>query len=130
MNALRLLIAGATALSVAAQPVLAQEDWPTKPMKIVVPWPPGGIVDARIRLIGDRLSRALKQQVVVENRPGASGTLGAQAAARAAPDGYTLLAGTFVDQAVALSLFRSLPYDPSATSCRSQTSAGPVWCSS
>ena len=94
MNALRLMMAGAAALSVAVQPALAQEDWPSKPMKIVVPWPAGGIVDARIRLLGDRLSRALKQQIVVENRPGASGTLGAQAAARAAPDGYTLLAGT------------------------------------
>ncbi len=112
MQALRLLMAAAVASLAAAQPVSAQEDWPSKPVKIIVPWPAGGIVDARVRLLAARLSRALEQQVLIENRAGASGTLGAQAAARAAPDGYTLLAGSFVDQAMASSLFRSLAYDP------------------
>ena len=69
-------------------------------------------MDVRARVIAYRLGKALGQQVIVENKPGASGTIGANAAARAAPDGYTLLFGTFVDQAVALALMRDLPYDP------------------
>ena len=86
--------------------------YPSKPIKIIVPWPAGGIVDARMRMLGDRLSKSMKQQVIVENKPGASGTVGAQAAARAAPDGYTLFAGSYIDQAAALGLFKQLPYDP------------------
>jgi tripartite-type tricarboxylate transporter receptor subunit TctC len=92
--------------------VAAADAYPAKPIKLIVPWPPGGIVDIRVRLIASRLGLALGQQVIVENRPGGSGTIGAQVAARAAADGYTLLAGTFVDQAVALALVRDLGYDP------------------
>lgn len=100
-------------LAATAIPGLAHADaYPDRPIKIVVPWPAGGIVDARVRLIADRLHRALKQQVVIENKPGASGTIGAGAVARAAPDGYTLLAGSYLDQCAALGLFKQLPYDP------------------
>jgi tripartite-type tricarboxylate transporter receptor subunit TctC len=88
------------------------EPFPSRPMKLVVPWAAGGVVDVRARLIAHRLGKALGQQVVIENKPGASGTIGASAVARAAPDGYTLLFGSFVDQAVALSLMRSVPYSP------------------
>jgi tripartite-type tricarboxylate transporter receptor subunit TctC len=91
---------------------VAGDSFPDRPIKLVVPWPPGGVVDVRSRLIAHRLGKALGQQVVIENKPGASGTIGANAVARAAPDGYTLLFGSFVDQAVALSLMRSLPYSP------------------
>jgi tripartite-type tricarboxylate transporter receptor subunit TctC len=74
----------AATLLAATQPASAQEGWPSKPVKIIVPWPAGGIVDARVRLIADRLSRTLRQQILVENLAGASGTLRAQTAARAA----------------------------------------------
>ena len=90
----------------------AADDYPNHPLKFIVPWPPGGTVDVRSRLIAQRLERALQQPVVVDNRPGASGTLGMQALARAAPDGYTLAFGSFVDQAAVLSLMQSVPYDP------------------
>jgi tripartite-type tricarboxylate transporter receptor subunit TctC len=90
----------------------AAEPFPSRPIKLVVPWPAGGVVDVRTRLIAHHLGKALGQQVVVENKPGASGTIGASAVARAAPDGYTLLFGSFVDQATVLSLMRSVPYSP------------------
>lgn len=88
------------------------EPYPNRPLKLVVPWPAGGVVDVRARVIAHRLGKALGQQVVVENKPGASGTIGANTVARAAPDGYTLLFGSFVDQAVVLSVMRSVPYAP------------------
>jgi len=90
----------------------AADDYPNRPLKFIVPWPPGGTVDVRSRLIAQRLERALQQPVVVDNRPGASGTLGMLALARAVPDGYTLAFGSFVDQAAVLSLMQSVPYDP------------------
>src|SRR5262249_39601825 len=72
------------------------DSYPSKPVHLVVPWPPGGIADVRARLIGNRLGLALGQPVIVENRVGASATVGAQAVARAAPDGYTILNGSFI----------------------------------
>ena len=67
------------------------QDYPTRLIKLIVPFPPGGPTDVAARLIGHKMSEGLKQQVVVENRPGASGTIGAEAAARSAPDGYTMM---------------------------------------
>ena len=89
------------------------EEYPAKPIRIVVPWSAGGVADARVMLLSERLSRALGKPIAVENKPGASGTLGAELVPRARPDGYTLLFGSFVDQAVVLSTVRDLPYDPS-----------------
>lgn len=86
--------------------------FPSKPIRMVVPWPAGGVVDLRARVVSDRLSKRLGQQVVVENRPGASAMIGAQAVARAAADGYTLLYGSFIDQAAILSMMKEVPYDP------------------
>jgi len=84
--------------------------WPTRPINLVVTYPPGGGADAMARLIAPRMSEALGQQVVVENRPGAGGQIGAAAVAKAAPDGYTLMldASSF---AVNPSLYAKLPYD-------------------
>src|SRR6516164_10761554 len=79
-----LVWAAATALPAAAQ------DYPTRPITMIVPYPPGGGVDVMGRLIGQRLSVALGQQVVIENRGGAGGMIGTRDAAKAAPDGYTI----------------------------------------
>jgi len=87
----RLFTIGAAALmGLAAWPVAAQT-WPTKPIKIVVPFPAGGTSDVLARLIGQKMSENWGQTVVVENRPGSNGNLGADAVAKAAPDGYTLV---------------------------------------
>jgi tripartite-type tricarboxylate transporter receptor subunit TctC len=91
--------------------VLAQE-YPSRPVTIVVPFPPGAAVDNLIRPVAAELQRSLGQPVVVENRAGAQGVIGTQAAARARPDGYTLLAGSSTTLAANVGLFRSLPYDP------------------
>ena len=86
------------------------QSWPSKPIRVVVPFPAGGAVDVGTRAIGQKLSELWKQPLVVENRAGAGGNIGADAVAKAAPDGYTLLA---TSNALALSpaLYRKLPYD-------------------
>jgi tripartite-type tricarboxylate transporter receptor subunit TctC len=90
---------------------LGQGAWPGRPIRIIVPFAPGSFTDASARLLGQELTEQLGQQVVVENRGGAGGTLGATAAARAAPDGLTLL---LTDNSLAMSvgLYPTLPYDP------------------
>ena len=97
----------AAPLLAGAQPAAA---WPIKPITIVVTYPPGGGADAMARLLAPRLGEALGQNVIVENKPGAGGQIGAAAVAKAAPDGYTLMldASSF---AVNPSLYRKLPYD-------------------
>lgn len=85
--------------------------FPSKPITIVVPAPPGGATDALARVLGDELSRRLGQPVVVENRPGASGMIGTQAVARAAPDGHTLLFGFSTPIYFVQHLFSKVPYD-------------------
>ncbi len=97
------------ALSLLATPALAQS-WPTRPLRVIVPFPPGGGVDLTARLLGEPLARELGQTVVIENRGGAGGVIGVEAMSRAAPDGYTLSltgAGTIT----AGPHLRRLPYD-------------------
>ena len=101
----------ATVLSCAAAMVGAQ-DYPSRNVQLIVPFPPGGPTDIVGRLVAQRLSEGLGKPVVVENRPGAGGTVGSAAAAKAAPDGYTLLYGSTSTLAIAPSLYRSLAYDP------------------
>jgi len=84
----RHLVAGAIALTAS---IAHADTWPSKPITIIVPSTPGGSTDASARLIGEPLSRALGQPVIIDNRPGASGNLGTELVARAQPDGYTLL---------------------------------------
>ena len=86
--------------------------FPSRPVRIVVPFPPGGSTDLLARRIGEKLAAAWGQPVVVENRPGAGGTTGADGVAKAPPDGYTLLLGVTGSNAIAASLFPRLPYDP------------------
>ena len=89
----------------------AQDAYPTRPIRMIVPWPPGGVTDVVARLIALKLSTELGQSVVVENRPGASGTIGHAAAAQAEPDGYTFLFGTNSTYAMAPYLLGKVPYD-------------------
>jgi len=103
----RLLAALAAAL--AALPAAAQ--YPAKPIRIVVPFPPGGGVDIVARTVGEKISGRLGQPVVVDNKPGASMTIGTDAVAKSAPDGYTLLLGPIGNQAVVHATFKKLPFD-------------------
>ncbi|WP_422842779.1 Bug family tripartite tricarboxylate transporter substrate binding protein [Acidovorax sp. M2(2025)] len=105
--------AATTALGAAALPAAAQGSWPTgKAITYVVPFAAGGTTDTLARLIGQQLGPALGTTVVVENKGGAAGSVGSEAAARAAPDGYTLLGGTVSSHAINISLYPKLGYDP------------------
>ena len=101
----------AIVLALLAVPAAGQEPWPVRPVKIIVPSSPGGGTDIFARLIASGLGESLKQQFVVENRPGASGNIGAAAAAKAAPDGYTILVSASPAIVVNPSLYRNLPYN-------------------
>lgn len=92
--------------------VAAADAYPSKPLRIVTPYGPGGSSDFLARMIADNLSKALGQPVVVENRAGASGMLGTELVAKAPADGYTLLMGFAAEIAIAPSLFPKVPYDP------------------
>ena len=105
-----LAAAFACALS-PAHPVLAQS-YPAKSIRIIVPWTPGGTADILGRLMGQRLSESFSQPVLVDNRPGASGQIGTDLVAKAAPDGYTLVLGTTAPNSTAPGLYPRLPYDP------------------
>jgi tripartite-type tricarboxylate transporter receptor subunit TctC len=109
----RTLLANATAagLVLAAAPALAQS-YPERPIKLIVPYPPGGPIDTMARLVGQVLSTGLGQQVIVENRPGAGATIGSKAAAAAEADGNTLLFGSSGSLAVAPALYNNIDYDP------------------
>jgi tripartite-type tricarboxylate transporter receptor subunit TctC len=90
----------------------AAQTYPSKPIRIVVPYPPGGSGTIVARILGDRLNQAWGQQILVDSRPGASGMIGADIVAKAAPDGYTLLAGYTSEVAINVSLFPKMTYDP------------------
>lgn len=104
----------ALATSVATlgfSPAHAADDFPSKPIRLVVPLGTGGTTDVVARLLAERAGRVLGQPVIVDNRPGAGGTIGSDAVARSAPDGYTLLMGTIGTLAVAPALYKNMPYD-------------------
>ena len=111
MNTRRGLILGFGAGLVAlALPVLAE--YPDKPMKMIVPWPPGGVTDTLARYAADQLGRSISQPVVVENKAGANGIIGTQAAMALPPDGYGILAVTAETHAINPSVYKPLQYDP------------------
>lgn len=103
------LVAGAAALALPSL-ALAQA-WPAKPIRLIVPFPPGGLIDNMARLVGPRLAQELGQPVVIDNKPGAGGNLGAAEVARAQADGYTLLMAS-PPLTISPALYASLPYKP------------------
>ncbi len=108
----------AAAVALAAAPAIAQtaaSNWPNKPIRYIVPFAPGGTTDILARVIGERLGAALGQPIVVENKPGQGGSIGAAELARAAPDGYTIGGGTISSHAINATLYDKLSYDPVAS---------------
>jgi tripartite-type tricarboxylate transporter receptor subunit TctC len=105
-------LSAALLLGALAAPLFAQTGYPTRPIRILVTVPPGGAADFIARAVGGKLSETLGQAVVVENRAGASGTLAADAVAKAAPDGYTLLQNSITTHGIGPHLYPALPYDP------------------
>ncbi len=106
------LAAAAAALAATALPAAAQGAWPAKPITIVVPFAAGGTTDILARVVGQALGRELGTSVVVDNRAGAGGNIGAAMAAKAPADGYTLFMGTVGTHAINASLYKRLPFDP------------------
>jgi tripartite-type tricarboxylate transporter receptor subunit TctC len=101
-------VLAAAPASVLAQPAAA---WPAKPVRMVIPWPPGGGADIVGRILAEPLGQALGQQLVVENRGGSNGVIGAEAVARAVPDGYTIMFHSVTSHMLNPSFFAKLPYD-------------------
>lgn len=104
---------GGAALLALASPALAQDAaWPTKPIRVIVTFPPGGSADAIVRAIAPRVSEKLGQPLVIENRPGAGGNIGLTAVAKAEPDGHTVGLGAAGALSANVSLYPQMPYDP------------------
>jgi tripartite-type tricarboxylate transporter receptor subunit TctC len=99
-------------LKVVAAQAAETDQFPSRPLRYIVPFPPGGSTDIVARIVADGLTAALQEQVVIDNRGGAAGTIGADIAARSTPDGYTLFACNIASLAVSPAIYRKLPYDP------------------
>lgn len=109
----RLLLGGAVFAGLLLAPAIAtaQAAWPAKPIRLVVPFTPGGVTDTSGRLVAEQLSRRLGQQVIVDNKPGASGNIGTQQVAAAEPDGYTLLLGFDGTMVINPHVFEKVPFN-------------------
>jgi tripartite-type tricarboxylate transporter receptor subunit TctC len=107
-SALALMLAGAATASLSRR--ASAQDYPSRPVTIVVPWAPGGSTDILARVVAEHLRQALGQPVIVENRAGASGNIGSAAVAKAIPDGYTLLFGSMSTHAMNEALFSAMPF--------------------
>ena len=103
---------GAISLTALAVPVWAQAGWPSKPIRYIVPFAPGGTTDILARMVGEKLGTVLGQTIVIENKAGQGGSIGAAELARAAPDGYTIGGGTISSHAINATLYSKLSYDP------------------
>lgn len=102
----------AAAVAVAGSGAVLAQAYPSKPIKLVVPFPPGGTTDILARAVGGELSKAWGQQVIIDNRPGAGGNIGSEIVAKSPPDGYTLLMGTVGTHSINQSLYSKLSFDP------------------
>jgi tripartite-type tricarboxylate transporter receptor subunit TctC len=111
-SALALTLSLALACAAAAGPTFAADAYPSKPIRLVVPFPPGGGTDAIARDVANELTTTLKWNFVVENRPGSGGNIGVDAAAKSTPDGYTIVLGQTSNLAINPTLYGHLPYDP------------------
>jgi tripartite-type tricarboxylate transporter receptor subunit TctC len=100
-----------TQIPAATDSSVALPAWPVKPLRFIVPYPPGGPLDTMARLLAEKTKTALGQTIVVENKPGAGGNIGADVVAKASPDGYTLVMGAVATHAINPWLFASIPYD-------------------
>jgi tripartite-type tricarboxylate transporter receptor subunit TctC len=101
------------AAALAALPMAASaQGYPSKPIRFVVPYPPGGPLDTIARLLGQKVSESVKQPVIVDNKPGAGGNIGADFVAKAPADGYTILMGAVATHAINPTLYAKIPYDP------------------
>ncbi|HEY4313120.1 MAG TPA: tripartite tricarboxylate transporter substrate binding protein [Pirellulales bacterium] len=115
LNRREFAIAAMAASASQIFPASAEEVWPSRLIRLVVPFPPAGANDVIGRVMADKLSKALGQTVIVENKPGAGGTIGATAVANAEPDGYTIMIGYIGNLAYARTIYKKLPYDPSTS---------------
>jgi tripartite-type tricarboxylate transporter receptor subunit TctC len=106
------LIRAASGCALAMAASIAMGAFPERPVRVIVPFPPGGSTDVVARLLGERMSDSLKQVVVIDNRPGASGNLGTELAARSAPDGYTIVMSTVATLTINQHLYGKLRFDP------------------
>ena len=111
-NKYALLAATASAAVLSVSPAVAQEKFPDRPVMFTVPFPPGGPTDAMARILATELTKELGQSVIVENKAGAGGNIGAEYLARAKPDGYNIMFGTSGPLAINHSLYKSIKYDP------------------
>ncbi|MCX7154368.1 MAG: tripartite tricarboxylate transporter substrate binding protein [Proteobacteria bacterium] len=114
MKNLVVCVLGLALLAFGTSNMAQAQSYPAKPIRVIVPYPPADTGDTIARLIGQKLSERLGQEVIVDNRPGASGQIGLELATRAAPDGYTLALGQAGNVSVAPHTYKALPYDPTA----------------
>lgn len=106
------VLLAAPALAATAGKAETSRSFPLRPVRLVVPYPPGGATDIMTRIVGAKISELWAQSVVIDNRPGGGGLIGAEMAAKASPDGYTLYIGTISSLATNVSMYKNLPYDP------------------
>jgi tripartite-type tricarboxylate transporter receptor subunit TctC len=114
MSTRRHILSAAAALPAILPRGVRAQSWPARPIRMIVAFAPGGFTDIAARVLAERLAAALGQPVAVDNRAGAAGIIGTEAAARSAPDGYTVLMGTISTHAMNVGLYRTLSYDPVA----------------
>jgi len=112
MSKTRLALAGLALLGGSWFSLAQAQEWPSKPVRVVVPFPPGGTADTLGRLVSQKLSETFKENFVVENRGGAGGIIGSEIVAKASPDGYTLVVSGVASHVIAPLLHKTMPYDP------------------
>lgn len=112
MRTFRLLVATAASIFAAAVAPASAQNYPDKPVRIIAPFPAGGLVDVLARAVGEELSKSLGQPVIVENKPGAGGNIGAELVSKSDPDGYTLLMTSPGIQSINQFLYKTMPFDP------------------